>query len=88
MVKTEGIFLDLENLKILSCVVRNLWVVQRFLNFEAHFALRWNDFPSSNVSSKSRSGEVKNGKKGKKFFHKFVIFGLLKKIIYSRKVAP
>ena len=31
MVKTEGIFLDLENLKILSCVVRNLWVVQRFL---------------------------------------------------------
>ena len=32
MVKTEGIFLDLENLKILSCVVRNLWVVQRFLN--------------------------------------------------------
>ncbi len=32
MVKTEGIFLDLENLKILSCVVRNLWVVQRFLS--------------------------------------------------------
>ena len=34
MVKTEGIFLDLENLKILSCVVRNLWVVQRFHMFK------------------------------------------------------
>jgi hypothetical protein len=30
MIKTEEIFLDLENLKILSCVVKNLWVVQRF----------------------------------------------------------
>ena len=37
MVKTEGIFLDLENLKILSCAVRNLWVVQRFHNFSEAF---------------------------------------------------
>jgi hypothetical protein len=38
MVKTEGIFLDLENLKILSCVMRNLWVVQRFLSSNAREA--------------------------------------------------
>ena len=34
MVKTEGIFLESEILKILSCVVRNLWVVQRFLKIK------------------------------------------------------
>jgi hypothetical protein len=32
--------LDLENLKILSCVVRNLWVVQRFLNLQSEAVRR------------------------------------------------
>ncbi len=44
MVKTEGIFLDLENLKILSCVVRNLWVVQRFLNNKFDHKLKFVDW--------------------------------------------
>ena len=38
MVKTEGIFLESEILKILSCVVRNLWVVQRFLTLKKFFS--------------------------------------------------